>query len=278
MYRLISSDLDLTLIDDTYMLPSANAEAVSKTIASGLHFVVNSGRSSNSILPYEEKLGLIREGGYGISFNGSVVYETASRHKIRDVRLGNIFAFEILGTVSESGECGVAYVDNDMYVLKQHNELVSSYVNRVTTPVHVIERFEHVEGEITKVLVAAKPEVLIPLQSEIDGRAAGRFSSTLTAPFLLEFMSNEAGKGKALAFLAEYLGISMAETIAIGDFFNDISALKVAGLPVAVANADAELKKIAMYITARPCHEGAVAEVIEKFILGEEQTRGALSI
>lgn len=49
----------------------------------------------------------------------------------------------------------------------------------------------------------------------------------------------------------------------VGDDLMDIPLVRRAGLGVAVANADDELKKHADFVTQRPGGEGAVAEVIE---------------
>ena len=267
IYKLISSDLDLTMIDDAFMLPEENIRAVAQAQAAGCLVIINSGRSSHSIRPYEEKLGLIRQGGYGISFNGSIVYDLASGEKIRDIRLDISVALEILGIVEEAGHCGIAYVENELYALHRHNEIVSTYIKKVATPHRFVDSFSQTQGEISKVLVAAHPADILLLQAKLDAVSEGRFTSVRTAPMLLELMSPLASKGSSLEFLAEYLGIPMSQVIAMGDFFNDISALKVAGLPIAVANATDELKVLAKYITKRNCQEGAFAEVVEKFIL-----------
>ena len=54
--------------------------------------------------------------------------------------------------------------------------------------------------------------------------------------------------------------------IACGDGFNDISMIKYAGTGVAMANAQAEVKDVADFITASNDEDG-VARVIEEFIM-----------
>ena len=55
--------------------------------------------------------------------------------------------------------------------------------------------------------------------------------------------------------------------MAIGDSFNDISMIENVGFGCAVAGANEELKKSANYICEKKFDEGAVKEVIEKFLL-----------
>ena len=63
------------------------------------------------------------------------------------------------------------------------------------------------------------------------------------------------------------LGIDIKDTIAVGDNYNDIPMLKTAGLSVAVSNAVDDAKKAARYVTKADNNKGAVAELIEKFII-----------
>jgi 3-deoxy-D-manno-octulosonate 8-phosphate phosphatase (KDO 8-P phosphatase) len=57
--------------------------------------------------------------------------------------------------------------------------------------------------------------------------------------------------------------IDPAEVAYIGDDFTDIVIMHRVGLPIATANARAEVKQEAHYITAAPGGEGAVREVVE---------------
>ena len=49
--------------------------------------------------------------------------------------------------------------------------------------------------------------------------------------------------------LAAFLGVDMNKTVAVGDFNNDISMRRAAGVGVAVDNANADVKTVADYIT-----------------------------
>ncbi|MEF9968059.1 MAG: HAD hydrolase family protein, partial [Longicatena sp.] len=69
--------------------------------------------------------------------------------------------------------------------------------------------------------------------------------------------------------LADYLGIDIKDTMAIGDNHNDAAMLREAGLSVAVANAVEDIKNICDYVTNANNNEGGVAEAIEKFIFNK---------
>ena len=56
------------------------------------------------------------------------------------------------------------------------------------------------------------------------------------------------------------------DVIAIGDNYNDVDMIKEAGLGVCVAGASDEIKSLSDYTTTLDYDEGAVREVIEKFV------------
>jgi hydroxymethylpyrimidine pyrophosphatase-like HAD family hydrolase len=83
----------------------------------------------------------------------------------------------------------------------------------------------------------------------------------------MEFNSLGVDKGNGLIDLAKLLNIDIKDTIAVGDNYNDMAMLKVAGLSVAAGNAVEDVKKVCDYTTKADNNEGVVAELIEKFIL-----------
>lgn len=63
-------------------------------------------------------------------------------------------------------------------------------------------------------------------------------------------------KGAALVELVTALGLDLADSIAIGDSTNDLEMLEVAGIGIAMGNADAAVKAVADEITAAVDHDG----------------------
>jgi hypothetical protein len=78
-------------------------------------------------------------------------------------------------------------------------------------------------------------------------------------------MPKNVDKAFSLAKLLEYMGLTRKQMICCGDGYNDVSMMRYAGLGVAMANAQLEVKKEADYITASNDEDG-IAQVIEKFI------------
>ena len=102
------------------------------------------------------------------------------------------------------------------------------------------------------------------IQSHVEGRLAVSYSSYR----YLEFNPIGVSKGAALKWLADYLHMDIQETIAIGDNYNDTSMIKAAGLGVCVSSATEDIQAMSDYVTKADYDQGAVAEVIEKFVEG----------
>ena len=72
----------------------------------------------------------------------------------------------------------------------------------------------------------------------------------------IEFTAANVNKGLGLHFLAKELGISMEETMAVGDSGNDAEMLKAAGLGVAMGNAVPEAKAVANEVCQDVINDG----------------------
>ena len=91
---------------------------------------------------------------------------------------------------------------------------------------------------------------------------------TLTSSFLLnnEIGGKTTSKASALTFLMEKFGIEKDELIVCGDSLNDAAMIRLAGIGVAMGNAEEYIKEIADYVTDTNYDDG-VAKAIEKLAL-----------
>jgi Cof subfamily protein (haloacid dehalogenase superfamily) len=83
----------------------------------------------------------------------------------------------------------------------------------------------------------------------------------------LTLFAATASKGTALAAIAERLGCSLAETLAIGDGINDISMLRMAGTGVAMRHAPPSVQRAASHRAGTNAEEGVV-EALEAHVWG----------
>ena len=78
-------------------------------------------------------------------------------------------------------------------------------------------------------------------------------------------MPKNITKGKALKALCDLTGVEISNTIAVGDYYNDVEILKNAGLSVCVDNAPDDIKKIC-HITVPSCRDSGVGHLLAQII------------
>ncbi|VRQ96563.1 hydrolase [Streptococcus pneumoniae] len=136
----------------------------------------------------------------------------------------------------------------------------------VSMPIFYRTPEEMAGKEIVKCMFIDEPEILDAAIEKIPAEFYERYSINKSAPFYLELLTKNVDKGSAITHLAEKLGLTKDETMAIGDEENDRAMLEVVGNPVVMENGNPEIKKIAKYIT-KTNDESGVAHAIRTWVL-----------
>ena len=84
----------------------------------------------------------------------------------------------------------------------------------------------------------------------------------------VNIMDAGVSNGSALRWLIDYLGLESSDVMAVGDCEADRSMFAVAGVSVAVANADEQTRSLARFVVPSNNEEGA-AMALESFAAGE---------
>lgn len=161
------------------------------------------------------------------------------------------------GIVSENG--GVLEYQGEKKVLGNIEECQKAYQYLKTK--YPVQKVEFSDQRISEVAIERN------IKEEIVKDTLKDFNVEIyDTKFAIHLTDPAVDKGSTLKMLAAYNGVKTEEIMAIGDSENDIEFLQVAGLKVAVCNADEELKSTADYVTRQP-HGDGVAEAIYKFIV-----------
>ena len=134
----------------------------------------------------------------------------------------------------------------------------------------VVPSFEpHLAADPYKVLIIGPRERIEVLRRAVLG-ADLPVHAVQSEPVYLEILPRGVSKGEALGAMWRALGLAPAETIAIGDNWNDVEMIEAAGLGVAMGHAPEGVRAKADYVCGTAEEEG-VREVIERFVLGAGQ-------
>jgi Cof subfamily protein (haloacid dehalogenase superfamily) len=266
MYKLITIDVDDTLLTDDHIVTEGTREAMAQAIERGVVVTLATGRMYASARNIASQINLnvplITYQGSLVKnlMDGKVLYE---RHVPQEVTR-QLFQF-----CQERGLHIQTYTDDKLYALEE-NERLLAYCNLSKIPYYIESDHELLMSRpSTKLIIIDEPEVLDGYAPELRRMFGDQAHITKSKPNFLEVLHPEGTKGHAVTFLAKHFGFELSEVIAIGDSWNDHEMLEVAGLGVAMANAVPALKEIANYVTLSNNDEG-VKHVIEKFVLQAE--------
>jgi len=269
MYKLIASDLDETLLNSKKHVSPLDREAIKKARQAGVRFVCCGGRGFLSMQnTFQEIDSFDKEDEYTVSFNGAVITENKNNRILSFDGLGYEKTRILFEEGLRYGLCIHVYSLTTVYIYGITPDEEDYLRGRMEYELLETPDISFLKDEmITKILfVSTDQDYLHQIENELSEKYEG-FEVTYSSNRYIEFLKTGINKGYGLRKLAEYLNIPMEQCIAVGDNFNDYSMLKEAGLGVAVRNAAEGLKPLCDFVTERSCEEGAVAEVIERFVL-----------
>jgi len=269
-YKFVAIDADGTLLDINRNITQRNKTAIQKATALGVKIVLCSGRSYHSLRFFADELGLKTKGNYVIAFNGGMILNAHTNAVLYETKIEQTLAKEIVTAAKPFSPAAATLVYRDMSHLiinpgipNADLYLESSRAN----PIYAEDINSEITGDVQKVLIAGHTADLQAPAAFLTKQFTGRCNMMFSGPYLFECNELHTTKSSGIQTLCQMLGISMSETIAIGDNFNDVSMIQAAGLGVCMANGEAEVKAKADYVTANDCNNSGVAEVLEKFIL-----------
>lgn len=266
-YKLIASDFDGTLIDDNQQISGKVRAAINDYVACGGIFCVCTGRMLRSILPQARDSGLK---GLVVAYQGTIIADIESGRIIKTGGMEYADVAHICRTLEELNQPINVYCGDTLYTnIPKDNPYLKTYERIVCVDAEyagnkISEFVTRKKLFCQKVAVLVAPDEQEELYSKLVKLLGDKFDVTCSATVLIEISPLTDNKGEAVKYLAEYYGIPIEKTVAMGDNLNDLSMIKAAGLGVAVANATEKLKQAADFVSVSN-NEGAVAQIIEKF-------------
>ena len=280
--RIIALDLDGTLLDAEKRLSEVNRAALERAAERGVLIVPTTGRFFGMMPPAVRDLPFVR---YAITINGAQVYDRETDTAIvrdeipLDIALG---VMEVLDRFDVIYDC---YRQNWGWMTAALQDKAADYatnehylkmVREFRKPVPELKAHLKAtanDGDVQKIMLFARNTQVSGLSSQVlDAirlELAARFPEikvTSSTWNNIELNIRTAHKGNALKRFAEHLGLGLANCMAFGDGMNDFTMVEAAGLGVAMANAEPEVKRVAKWIAPSNDDDG-VAAGLEEWVL-----------
>lgn len=268
--RLIISDIDGTILDDQHQVDSELKDMIPLLSRGKIPFVLASARSPLGMEPIARELGL---GDNPLAcYNGALVikgdpqaYETIielplDKKEIRTFLELVKTEFPSVSINLYSGKDWIAdrldkWVQIEAAITGERpmiqNELIP--VLNTQMPVH-------------KLLLIDQAPVIQKLHDYLQTLDFPKTSFYLSKDNYMEVTAKHVSKEQALYEIAQHYQVPLEQVMTIGDNFNDLPMLRLAGLGVAMGNAPEAVKTEAKAVT-KSNNEHGVTEAVEKYVL-----------
>jgi hypothetical protein len=263
--KLVALDLDGTVLRDDLTISPRVRRALRSVMARGVHLTLASGRGYPSMAHWVQELDITTP---IISYQGATVTDPLSQERLYQRTFPVQLADELTVFARDRRLSLTLYANDAIYVERKVNP-DAFYDKWFGLPHHVVSDLTRaLPGEPIKFMVIGSEGELDRIRPDLEARFGDRLQIVRSHSLFLEGMPLGVTKGSALAWLANRLGVSREETMAVGDSGNDAAMIAWAGLGVAMGNGLAEAKAVADYVAPGVDDDGA-AEALERFCLGE---------
>ena len=269
-YDLIALDLDGTALNPKNLVEPSTAEAVRDAQARGVRVVVSTGRICGEAAEFARAMGaddyMVTSGGAALSMISeercfmrlSMPWEASVRAAAALERIGlstMVYVAENLLITPYDELAFARYKSNEGYL--SIKKVVPSVAEWIANG-HVMA-----DKIFSRSLDRANITTVRQVLSGIEG-----IRVMSSADDNVEVVSPAADKAVALSMLCRLYGTDLAHTAAVGDSENDLEMLRAAAMPIAMGNANAEVKALCRHVTDDNAHDG-VAKAIE-WVLRQE--------
>ena len=268
--RVLALDLDGTLTNDEKIVTPRTRAALDAAAAQGVTIVLASGRPTAGVLPLAKELGLDKKGGCILSYNGGQIINVQTGELLFEKRIDPEWIPYFEKKAKKNDFAIFTYHKDFILTDKPDNKYVIQEANLNKMQIVGVDNFaEAVDFPPCKCMLASDDEeALIGLENHWKKRLDGVLDAFRSEPYFLEVVPQFIDKGNTLGVLMTKLSVSPEEVIAIGDGVCDVTMLQLAGVGIAMGNAEDSVKACVDKTTLTNEEEG-VAVAVERTILAE---------
>ncbi len=268
-------DLDGTLLDGNGSPHASDLKALKALLAVGIPVTIITGRLYSGTRNTAAALGLSGPVGCvdGSHMVSASTHTTLMHHGIRGEH-----ALNLRNALAKNGPATFVFA-RDSIVHDEAGEPFLSYVvtwsNDVqrTGRVHEHVAWEHEDG-ITAVVALGTVQQIAGAVEDIQAQCGDHAQVAMFpvrragAHWGMVVRGAGGSKGTALAWIAEHYKVPLADTVAVGDWLNDVPMLTAAGQSFAMGQSPDDVKKAARHVLSETSETGGGIARIVRDIFG----------
>ena len=260
---LFVSDVDGTLVTPEKLLTPAAIAAAGELHAAGVPFTLVSSRPPRGMASVLAATGVILPFA---AFNGGTLM--GPDHKIIEARrLGADIAARTLALLDERRIEAFVFADDAWLLRDRAGPKVGRERMTVGFDPTIVAGFEAVIDRIDKIVAVSDDwSALDKVEAELRPALGAAANIERSQPYYLDITHPLANKGEAVRRLALHVGVTLAQTVVLGDMTNDIAMFRVAGYAIAMGQAPGPVKAAAATSTASNTEDG-FAQAVRTLVL-----------
>ncbi len=261
MIKLIATDMDGTLLDENNRLPADFFNTLEKLNEKNIKFVVASGRPyvtlRENFKPYSDHI-------YFICDNGAYIVEPD-----RDPIISIIDKNDVNAIVKASENIPNSLVmlcGTKATYIKECSEEMKAEINKYYLNQKFVDDLIDINDDIFKITICDfndSSKNSFPILNPLFG---DKYKLAVSGKVWLDINNKGVNKGDALKEIQRNFDISYNETMAFGDFYNDIELLQAAEYSFVMKNANEDMKQYGKYIAESNADNGVI-KAIYKYVL-----------
>lgn len=270
--RLIALDLDGTLLaSDHAAIPQRNIDALRAAAKLGVKVAIASGRSWSLVRETVQALGCV---SYAITANGAYALDTRRGEALASFPMDPRQCVDIIHILRRRGLFYELYIGPDNYMDEGDLEQAAG-LGFSARFMEMFRRNTTLVPDVAQVAAQGQPGKFdifyVPPadREQVAQEIAATGPLAFTSPLGENMELNAPGvhKGRALAAVAQRLGLDPEQVMAFGDADNDLEMLDFAHWSFAMGNAADAVKAAARFQTG-PNYAAGVGQAVEEYVLG----------
>jgi Cof subfamily protein (haloacid dehalogenase superfamily) len=255
--RMVATDLDGTLLQPDGTLSERTICAVRAAQDAGIHVIPITGRPPRITWDVAKEAGL---GPLGVCSNGAAIVDVSAMEVIE---LQTMHAQVTRGLIVAVREVfpGAVFAVEEMESFVHETGFMEPHWNWEEGS-QVDDIIEAVSGGCVKLVVRRPGWSATALLAELEAQVSGTVHITSSGLDWVEMAASGITKAYAVERICDRLGVGVAEVLAVGDNYNDLTVLAWAGRSAAPANAIPEVRAVVQQILP-PNSEDGVAQLLE---------------
>lgn len=259
MSKVLFFDVDGTLVQNDKGIDKIDPRIIDKLNQikeAGNHLFIATGRPFAFVNEYLLSLdfdGFVMANGSHVMVEGKSIFENY---------LGHENVVEIVSFL-ESHQVEYILQDNKYGYLKAHFTTMWDFYQRCNIKEdHIIKEFDQaVYHKVIKMEISLPDHLAQEFITLIDGRFGYDYNGTINS---FELYAKDITKAQGIEKTLNYYDLSIQDSYAFGDGYNDMEMIKAVGCGVVMGNGVDELKEIADYVTDDFMEDGLL-KALNKF-------------